>query len=341
MSVKLNKICVVGAGAIGGLMAVRLAGTAGAELSVLIRGANLDAVRARGMRLINEDGSEQIARPRASDRIDELGAQDLVILALKAHQLAPVAPQLPALIGSDTLVLTTQNGLPWWYFHKLAGPYQGRRIEAVDPGGVISAALPLDRTLGCIVYPAAELVEPGVIKLIEGDRLPIGELDGADTERARALAERMRAAGFRTPILSDIRNEIWLKLLGNSSFNPISALTHATLEQICLHPPTRELVAAMMLEARTIGEKLGARFKITIDKRIAGAQAVGAHKTSMLQDVESGRALELAALVDSVLELGRITETPTPMLGAVHALTSLLSNNLTAARARLRLEPLR
>jgi 2-dehydropantoate 2-reductase len=331
------KICVVGAGAIGGYLAVRLA-SVGEDVSVVIRGANLAAVRANGMKLINADGSEQVAQIAATDAMTELGVQDVVILGMKAHQVAPVVPQLAALIGPHTLVVTAQNGIPWWYFFKHSGPYEGARIEAVDPGGVISSGLPIDRTLGCIIYPAAELEAPGVIRVIEGNRFPLGEIDGADTERVRSLAGIFRNAGFKTPVLSDIRSEIWLKLWGNLSFNPISALTHATLEDICRFPATRALAADMMREAQAIGEKLGVPFKVSLEKRIAGAEAVGAHKTSMLQDVESGRVLELDALVKSVIELGRITDTPTPTIEHVYALAALLAKTLADSKGRLSIQ---
>ncbi len=331
------KICVVGAGAIGGYLAVRLAGI-GEQVSVVIRGANLVAVRANGMKLINADGTEQVAQLAATDNMAELGVQDVVILGMKAHQVAPVVPQLASLVGPHTLVVTAQNGIPWWYFFKHGGPYEGTRIDAVDPGGVISDGLPVDRTLGCIIYPAAELDAPGVIRVIEGNRFPLGEIDGADTERVRALAAVFRNAGFKTPVLSDIRSEIWLKLWGNLSFNPISALTHATLEDICRFPATRALAADMMREAQAIGEKLGVPFKVSLEKRIAGAEAVGAHKTSMLQDVESGRVLELDALVKSVIELGRITNTPTPTIESVYALAALLAKTLADSKGRLSIQ---
>jgi len=331
------KICVVGAGAIGGYLAVRLAAI-GEQVSVVIRGANLQAVRANGLKLVNADGSEQVAQLAATDTMAELGMQDVVILAMKAHQVAPVAPQLAALIGPQTLVVTAQNGIPWWYFFKHGGPHDGTRIEAIDPGGVISSGLPVDRTLGCIIYPAAELDAPGVIRVLEGNRFPLGEIDGADTDRVRNLAGIFRNAGFKTPVLADIRSEIWLKLWGNLSFNPISALTHATLEDICRFPETRALAADMMREAQAIGEKLGVPFKVSIEKRIAGAEAVGAHKTSMLQDVESGRVLELDALVKSVIELGRITNTPTPAIEHVYALAALLAKTLAKNKGRLRME---
>jgi 2-dehydropantoate 2-reductase len=329
------RLCVVGAGAIGGYLAVRLARVC-KEVSVVIRGANLQAVRAHGMKLLI-DGREEVARLRATDRMAEFGEQDVVILGMKAHQLPLVVPELGALIGPQTLVVTAQNGIPWWYFFRHGGPYEGRRIEAVDPGGVISAALPVDRTIGCVVYPACELDAPGVIRHIEGNRFSLGELDGADTERVRALAQRLRDAGFKSPVVSDIRAEIWLKLWGNLSFNPISALTHATLQDICRFAETRALAAAMMDEARAIGTKLGVPFKVSLEQRIAGAEAVGPHKTSMLQDVESGRALELDALVKSVIELGRITGTPTPAIDNVYALAALLARTLAQRKGRLRI----
>jgi 2-dehydropantoate 2-reductase len=329
------KLCVVGAGAIGGYLAVGLARVC-EEVSVVIRGANLQAVRAHGMKLLI-DGREEVAHPRATDRMAELGVQDVVVLAMKAHQLAPVMPERGALIGPQTLVVTAQNGIPWWYFFGHGGPYEGHRIEAVDPGGVISAALPVDRTIGCIVYPACELEAPGIIRHIEGNRFSLGEIDGADTERVRALAQRFRDAGFKSPVVADIRAEIWLKLWGNLSFNPISALTHATLEDICRFPETRALAASMMSEAQAIGTKLGVPFKVSLEKRIAGAEAVGAHKTSMLQDVESGRVLELDALVKSVIELGRITDTPTPAIDNVYALAALLAKTLAQHKGRLRI----
>jgi 2-dehydropantoate 2-reductase len=332
------RICVVGAGAIGGFMAVKLA-AAGAEVSVMVRGAHLAAVRANGLKLIADNGVETVQRLPASDRLADLGAQDAIILGMKAHQVAAVVDEVAAALGPETAVITTQNGIPWWYFYKHGGAFEGRRLESVDPGGRIGSRIPPERVIGCIVYPACELAAPGVIRQIEGNRFPLGEPDGADTPRVRALAELFRKAGFKTPVLDDIRSEIWLKLWGNLSFNPISALTHATLAGICRHPSTRALAASMMGEAQAVGEKLGVRFKVSLEKRIAGAEAVGEHKTSMLQDVESGRAIELQALVGTVLELGRITDVPTPTIETVYALASLLAATLERAKGRLRLEP--
>ncbi|MFZ6778610.1 2-dehydropantoate 2-reductase [Undibacterium sp. Ji83W] len=331
------KIAVVGAGAIGGYLAVKLA-QAGHEVSVVIRGANLQAVRENGMKLIMDDGSEHVANIFATDRIADLPVQDVVILGMKAHQVAAVAADIPALLGPESIVVTAQNGVPWWYFQKHGGDYEGRRVEAVDPGGVVTAHIDVNKVIGCIIYPACEIIAPGVIKHIEGNRFSLGEIDGSDTPRIRELADALRQAGFKVPISSDIRSEIWLKLWGNLSFNPISALTHATLVDICEFPPVRELVARMMREGQVIGEKLGVNFKVSIDKRIAGAAAVGKHKTSMLQDIEAGRPIELEALVGTVIEMGRITDTPTPNIEAVYALTALLARTVQEQNGKLRIQ---
>jgi 2-dehydropantoate 2-reductase len=333
------KVCIVGAGAIGGLLAVQLT-RAGTEVSVVARGAHLEAIRERGLSLVAEDGSEHVVRLRASQSLAELGQHDMVVLGMKAHQVGAVAPDLAQLMGPETSVVTTQNGLPWWYFQKLDSPHRGRVIESVDPGGLIARHIDVERVIGCIAYPAAEIVSPGTIRHIEGNRFSLGELDGQKTPRLRQLSERLQAAGFKAPMSTDIRSEIWLKLWGNCSFNPISALTHATLADICEFPLTRELAANVMREAQAIGDRLGVRFLVSLEKRIAGAQAVGKHKTSMLQDVEAGRALELDALIASVIELGRLTETPTPYLDALYACTSLLAKTLRDQRGRLRITPL-
>ncbi len=327
------RICIVGAGAIGGLVAVRLAG-AGEEVTVIARGAHLAAIRANGLKLVM-DRQEHVARVRATDRVAEAGPQDVVSLAMKAHQLAPVAPEVPALLGPGTVIVTAQNGIPWWYFLKHGGPYEGRTLETVDPGAVIAASLPVDRVIGSIIYPASEIAAPGVIHHVEGNRITLGELDGADTERVRSLADVLRRAGFKARVASDLRSEMWVKLWGNAAFNPISALTHATLVDICRFPLTRALAAEVMREAQAVGEKLGVTFGVSLERRIAGAEAVGAHKTSMLQDVESGRALESDALVGAVVELGRITGTPTPALAAVYACVSLLGETLRRAGGKL------
>ena len=334
------KICVVGAGAIGGYLGAKLA-LAGEDVTFIARNRNLEAINAHGFRLILEDGSEEHAPTvKAVQHMADAGPQDAVLLTLKAHQVKDVLPGLRELFGPQTMVVTMINGIPWWYFHKLGGDYDGRRLDSVDPGGVIDEHIERDRIIGSVVYPASELIEPGVVKVIEGNRFTLGELDGQRSERIEALSQAMMRAGFKAPVSRDIRSELWIKLWGNLSFNPISALTHATLEQICRFGPTRALAASMMREAQAVAEKLGVRFKISLEQRIAGAEAVGAHKTSMLQDVEHGRALELEALVGSVVELGRITETPTPTIDAVYAATSLLAQTLAVQKGRLEMQPL-
>ena len=333
------KIAVVGAGAIGGYLGARLA-LAGEDVTFIARNQNLAAINARGFRLILEDGSEQhAATARAVQHMADAGAQDAVLLTLKAHQVRDVLPDLRSLFGPKTMVVTMINGLPWWYFHRLAGPFEGRRLDSVDPGGTIAAHIEPERIIGSVVYPATELVEPGVVRVIEGNRFTLGELDGSRSERIEALSQTFMRAGFKSPVARDIRSEIWIKLWGNLSFNPISALSHATLQDICRFLLTRTLVERMMTEAQSIAEKLGVVFKVSLAQRIAGAEAVGAHKTSMLQDVEHGRALELEALVGAVVELGRITDTPTPNIDAIYAVTRLLGQTLAAQQGRLAIQP--
>ena len=328
------KIAIVGTGAIGGFLGARLA-LAGEDVTCIARGPNLAAIRANGLRLIEEDGSERHAANVRGATMAEAGVQDVVLLTLKAHQVKDVLPDMRRLFGPDTVVVTMQNGIPWWYFHKLACPWQGQAVASVDPDGTVAANIEIERVIGSVVYPASELVAPGVIKVIEGNRFSLGELDGAKTPRLELLAQTLIRAGFKTPVSTDIRSEIWLKLWGNLSFNPISALAHATLVDICQFPLTRELAANMMIEAQAVAEKLGVRFKVSLEKRIAGAEGVGKHKTSMLQDVEAGRPLELEALVGSVRELGRVTGTPTPTIDAVYACTSLLAKTLAEQNGKL------
>ena len=322
------KVAIVGCGAIGGYVGVKLA-LAGEQVTFIARGANLEAIRSRGARVILGDGRELLAGDlRATADYAEAGPQDLVILAVKAHQVEAVAGSLPALFTAETAVVTMQNGIPYWYFHSHPGPFEGRCVRAVDPDGVCARQIPPARVIGCVVYPAAVLEAPGIIRHIEGDRFPVGELDGSASERVQAISACFTRAGFQAPVLDNIRAEIWLKLWGNMTFNPISALTRATLVEICQYPPTRSLSAAMMAEAQTVAGKLGIAFRVPIERRIAGAERVGRHKTSMLQDLEAGRALETEALLGSVLELARMTDTPVPTLEAVHALTTLLGKPL-------------
>jgi 2-dehydropantoate 2-reductase len=332
------KIAVVGAGAIGGYLGAKLS-IAGEDVTFIARNQNLAAINSKGFRLLLEDGIEQHApQARAVQRMADAGPQDVVLITVKAHQVADLLPDLTQLIGPDTMVVTMINGIPWWYFHQLPGPFQGRGLTSVDPGGRIAGCIDGRHLIGSVVYPAAELVAPGVVRVIEGNRFTLGEPDGSRSERIERLSQAMMRAGFKAPVSKDIRSEIWLKLWGNLSFNPISALTHATLEDICSYEPSRELAANMMREAQAVAEKLGVVFKISLDKRIAGAQAVGAHKTSMLQDVEHGRALELDALVGSVVELGRLTGTPTPTIDAIYAASQLLAHTLARQHGRLQVQ---
>ncbi len=321
------RICVFGAGAIGGYVAARLA-MAGRTKPVLIaRGAHLDAIRSEGLTL-SEGGKETTIAVEASDAAADFGEQDYVLLALKAHSIAPALDAITPLLGPETAVVTMQNGLPWWYFYRHGGALEGTQLAAVDPDGTIWERLGPERAIGSVVYIAAEVAAPGVIRHVSGTRLSLGEPSGEKSERVRALSTEMVAAGLQAPVRPDIRNEIWVKLWGNLSFNPVSALTGYTLEQIVDDPDSHGVVRAMMLEAEAIAERLGMRFPIDIDKRIAGARQVGAHKTSMLQDLERGRALEIDALVTAVQEAGKLAGIATPTIDIVLALT----RSLAAAR---------
>lgn len=332
------KICIVGAGAIGGLLGAKLA-LAGEDVTLIDQGAHLDAIRRNGIKLIWHDGAEHVAKNvKATDSFDEAGKQELVILALKAHIIERVAPQIPKLFNDSTVLLPVQNGVPWWYFQRHGGPHEGRRLATLDPNGTIETHIDAKRIIGSVVYPAGEIVAPGVVRCSEGDRFPVGELDGQATERAQRVSDTLVKAGLKSPVLDNIRAEIWLKLWGNLSFNPISALTHATLVDICQFPVTRQLAADMMTEAQTIASKLGVTFRLPLEKRIAGAEKVGKHKTSTLQDVEAGRPIEVEPLIGAVVELGKITETPTPHIDAVYALTSLLNKMIVDEHGRVQLQ---
>lgn len=328
------KIAIIGAGAIGGYVAAKLA-QGGHEVGVIMRGANLAAVRANGLGLIEIDGNETFVPVRASDKLADLGRQDIIILAMKAHQVGAVAPDLHSLLSENSMIVTMQNGVPWWYFYKNGGPYEGARLETVDPGGLVSRHIPIDQVIGSIVYPACVLQAPGIVRHVEGNKFTLGEIDGADTERIRVLAGVFREAGLKAPIVSDIRSEMWIKLWGNVCFNPISALTHATLQEICEYPAVHDTVKNVMSEAQAIGEALGVKFKIPLERRIAGAAAIGHHKTSMLQDVEAGRPIELDAIVGAMLEMSKIAKQPAPAIAMLHGLTSLLANSLQNHHGRL------
>ena len=310
-----KKICIYGAGAIGGYMGAMLA-KAGADVSLVARGPHLAAMQANGLILETAEGRETVS-VTASDNPAELGVQDYVIITLKAHSVPGVIDAMQPLLGPDTAVVFAVNGVPWWYFHALGGDLEGRRVETVDPGGKIWDGIGPERALGCVVYPAAEVPEPGVIKHLAGDRFSIGEPNGEKSERAQELSNLLKTAGLRAPVRPRIRDEIWVKLWGNCSLNPISALTGATVEEMCIAADVRATVKNIMLEAQNVGEALGVKFAIDVEKRIAGAEAVGAHKTSMLQDLERGRPMEIDALVAAVAELGQLTGVETPTLDVV------------------------
>ena len=312
------KITVYGAGAIGGYLGVQLA-QGGADVSLVARGAHLAAMKKDGLKLITKDG-ETVAHPRATDNPAELGVQDFVIITLKAHSITGVLEQMQPLLGPKTRIVTAVNGIPYWYFYKHGGKHEGATLESIDPGGRQWKELGPQRAIGCIVYPATELEGPGVVRHIYGDRFPIGEASGETTEDVQQLSAMFEKSGLKAPVLDRIRDEIWLKLWGNVCFNPISALTHATLDVICTDPATRALSKAMMLEAQAIAEHFGVTFRVDVERRIEGARKVGAHKTSMLQDLERGRPMEIDPLVTVVQEMGKLTGIPTPAIDAVLAL---------------------
>ncbi len=317
----MTKLCIFGAGAIGGYMGAMMA-RAGQDVSLVARGPHLESIKRDGLRL-RMGGEEIVTRPRATHDPAELGVQDYVIITLKAHSISGVADAMQPLLGPETGVVFGVNGVPWWYFYGLPGPYENRRLESVDPGNRVWEAIGPQRAIGCVVYPAAEVVEPGVVEHVEGDRFSLGEPTGEKSERVRRLSEILIKSGLKAPVRDKLRDEIWIKLWGNCSLNPVSALTGATLEQMVRDADVRRLLRDIMLEAQAVAERLGVRFPIDVEKRLAGAEAVGAHKTSMLQDLERGRPMEIDALVTAVQELGQLTGTPTPVLDTVLGLVKL------------------
>lgn len=311
------KICIYGAGAIGGYLGVQLA-LAGEDVSLIARGPHLEAIQADGLKLLIA-GEERTAQLTATDDPAQLAPQDYVIVTLKAHSVPGVVDAMQPLLGAETAVVTAVNGVPWWYFYQLEGPWQDRTLDSVDPGGKQWRDIGPERAIGCVVYPACEVPEPGVIQHVSGDRFTLGEPSGEKSDRVKVLSRALINAGFKAPVRR-IRDEIWVKLWGNLCFNPISALTHATLDLVATEPGTRAVARAMMLEAQAIGERLGVHFSVDVDKRIDGAAAVGAHKTSMLQDLERGRPMEIDALVTAVQEMGRLVDMPTPTIDIVLSL---------------------
>ena len=312
------RVCVFGAGAVGGYLAVLLA-RAGADVSVVARGPHLAAIQARGLTLL-AGGEEAGAELPATDKPAELGKQDYVVVTLKAHAIPGVVDSIKSLLDRHTAVVTAVNGIPWWYFHGLDSNFGERHVESVDPDGTIWHGIGPERAIGCVVYPSVEVVAPGVVRHLADNRMTLGEPQGDRSERVVQLASLFMAAGLKSPVRPRLRNDIWMKLWGNLAFNPLSALTHATLDVLATAPGTRRIAAAMMREGQAVGEALGARFAIDVDRRIDGAAAVGAHRTSMLQDLVLGRPLETGALVGAVQELGTLTGVQTPTIDLVHAL---------------------
>jgi 2-dehydropantoate 2-reductase len=316
-------MAVVGAGAIGAYVGASLA-RGGGDVHLVARGAHLEAMRRDGVQVFSPRG-DFTAHPPATDDPSEIGPVDVVFLGLKAHSYATAGPLLEPLMHEETAVVAAQNGIPWWYFHGLDGPYEGRRVESVDPDGAVSEVIPPQRAIGCVVYPGTELTGPGVVKHLEGTRFPIGEPDGSISERCTRFSEAMVAGGLKCPVEENIRDEIWVKLMGNAVFNPLSVLTGATMAGMCRHGKTRGLVAKMMSEALDIAHAVGARPSVSIERRLAGAERVGEHKTSTLQDFEAGKPLELAAIIDAVMELADLAEVDAPSMRAVAAASALLA----------------
>jgi 2-dehydropantoate 2-reductase len=320
------RFAVAGAGAIGGFLGAMLA-RSGEDVTLIARGSHLIAIRDRGVRVRGAIGNFEVQLP-ATDDVESVGQVDALLLTLKAHSLTEMAPRLASLIGPDTLIVSAQNGIPWWYFHGSGGEWEGARLESVDPGGVITRSLDPAHVVGCIVYPSTSIIEPGVIEHIEGTRFSLGEPDGSKSERCRRVADAFIRAGLRSPIRSDIRHEMWVKLMGSVAFNPISALTRATLAEIVQSAETRALATEIMTEAEAVAKRLGIDMGITVEQRLAGVEKVGHHKTSMLQDVEAGRPLELEAIVGAVVELGDRMELSMPYTRAVYACAKLLDRSI-------------
>ena len=316
------KIAIVGAGAIGAFLGAKLA-LSGEDVYLIARGPHLRAMQANGVRVRSPEGDFE-AHPTATGDYESIGPVDYVFLTVKAHSLTAIAPNLSPLLGPETAVVSAQDGIPWWYFQNHGGPFDGTSIESVDPGGVIAKAIDPSRIIGCVIYPSTVIVEPGVIEHIEGNRFSIGELDGSSSERCKRLAAALIGAGFRAPIRGHIRHDMWVKLLGNVVFNPMSALTGATLVEMADHPETSDIVRAVMAEADAVAEGLGVRLPLTIEQRMEGAKKVGAHKTSMLQDLEAGRPMELESVVGVVIELGEKLGLPMPHTKTLYSCASLL-----------------
>ncbi|NNN36882.1 2-dehydropantoate 2-reductase [Streptomyces sp. S3(2020)] len=322
------KVAVLGAGAIGAYVGAALH-HAGADVHLIARGPHLAAMRQHGVQVHSPRG-DFTAHVHATDNPNEIGPVDYVLLGLKANSYAACGPLIDPLLHETTAVIAAQNGIPWWYFHRHGGPHDGQRIESVDPGGAVSAVLAPQRAIGCVVYAATELEGPGVVRHLEGTRFSIGEPDRTISPRCQTFSDAMQAGGLKCPVEKDLRNDIWLKLLGNISFNPISALARATMRQMCHHGGTRQVIETMMRETLTVAQALGCDIGISIERRLAGAERVGDHRTSTLQDLEAGKPLELDVLLTAVIELAHITHTDVPTLHTVHAISDLLAHRTAA-----------
>ncbi len=323
---------VYGAGAIGAYLGAKLA-LAGEEVTLIARGPHLHAMQADGVRVRSPQGDFE-ARPSLTDDPAAIGPVDFLFLTVKAHSLTEIAPKLGPLMGPETCVVSAQNGIPWWYFQKHGGPWEGSHLESVDPGGLIEQAIQPDQIVGCIVYPSVAIVQPGLLEHTEGERFSIGELDGSSSQRCKNLSRALVKAGLKCPIRPRIRNDLWVKLLGNVAFNPLSALTRSTLVEIATHPQTRTLARAIMAEAEAVARALEIKIPVTIEQRLEGAAKVGHHKTSMLQDVEAARPLELESIVGAVVELGDKLEIPMPHTRTIYACTKLLAEAIAQASSR-------
>ncbi|WP_049579062.1 2-dehydropantoate 2-reductase [Nocardiopsis sp. SBT366] len=321
------RIAVLGAGAIGAYAGAALH-RGGADVHLIARGAHLRALREHGVRVLSPRG-DFTARPHVTDDPAEIGPVDAVLLGLKAQHYADCGPMLRPLLGPATAVVAAQNGIPWWYFHGVEGPFADHRIESVDPAGAVSRAIPVERAVGCVVYAATEIVEPGVVRHIEGTRFSVGEPDRSDSRRCRDISEAMTAGGLKCPVVPDLRVDVWVKLMGNIVFNPLSALTRSTMAQICRHRSTRDLARTMMNETLDVAARLGVRTDVSVERRLAGAERTGDHRTSTLHDLERGRPMELDVILSAVVELADLTGAPAPTLRAVDAVAGLLNQRVS------------
>ena len=312
------RICIYGAGAIGAWLGAQMS-LSGEDVTLIARGPHLNAMKKNGIKvLINEQ--EITAFPKCVQDSRDAGPQDYVFISVKSYSLNEIIQNINHLFDKNTTVITGINGIPWWYFYKLKGPYENHNLKAIDPDGKIWKTIDPKRAIGCVVYPAAEIMSPGIIKHIEGDRFILGEPDGEKTDRVNIFCNALQKSGFTSRVRTNIRDDIWVKLWGNLCFNPISVLTQATLDLVAGEEGTANICRLMMQESQEIGEKLGINFRVDIERRLRGGAEVGSHKTSMLQDLESKKPMEIDALITSVKELGELVKVPTPTIDIILAL---------------------